>query len=69
MSRPASSADVKRLRDRLAVHYFRNTAYSIRVIAFPLGFEDSNSFYREFLGWTEMTSKQARSRGGSSAQN
>lgn len=47
-------------REDLARHYLGNTTMSGREIAFLLGFEDPNSFYRAFQEWTGQTPDGAR---------
>lgn len=47
-------------RENLACHYLRNTTLSGGEIAFLLGFEDPNSFYRAFQGWTGQTPEGVR---------
>ncbi len=47
-------------RESLARHYLANTAMSGGEIAFLLGFEDPNSFYRAFQEWTGQTPDRAR---------
>jgi len=47
-------------RENLARHYLRNTTLSGGEIAFLLGFEDPNSFYRAFQGWTGQTPEGVR---------
>lgn len=47
-------------RESLARHYLGNTTISGGEIAFLLGFEDPNSFYRAFLDWTGQTPDSAR---------
>ncbi|MCB2252243.1 AraC family transcriptional regulator [Pseudomonas chlororaphis] len=47
-------------RESLARHYLENTALSGGEIAFLLGFEDPNSFYRAFLDWTGQTPERLR---------
>lgn len=47
-------------RESLARHYLENTALSGGEIAFLLGFEDPNSFYRAFQDWTGQTPDSAR---------
>lgn len=47
-------------RESLARHYLGNTSMSGGEIAFLLGFEDPNSFYRAFLEWTGQTPDIAR---------
>lgn len=47
-------------RENLARHYLANTAMPAGEIAFLLGFEDPNSFYRAFQDWTGQTPDSAR---------
>ena len=47
-------------RERLARHYLQHTALSSGEIAFLLGFEDPNSFYRAFHDWTGQTPERIR---------
>jgi AraC-like DNA-binding protein len=47
-------------RENLARHYLGNTTMSSGEIAFLLGFEDPNSFYRAFQDWTGQTPDSAR---------
>jgi len=47
-------------RESLARHYLKNTSMSGGEIAFLLGFEDPNSFYRAFHEWTGQTPDSAR---------
>lgn len=47
-------------REGLARHYLSNTTMSGGEIAFLLGFEDPNSFYRAFQDWTGQTPDGAR---------
>lgn len=47
-------------RESLARHYLGSTSLSGGEIAFLLGFEDRNSFYRAFLDWTGQTPDTAR---------
>ena len=51
---------VNRVRESLARHYLANTTMSGAEIAFLLGFEDPNSFYRAFQLWTGQTPDSAR---------
>lgn len=51
---------VNATRERLARHYLGNTTMSAGEIAFLLGFEDPNSFYRAFQDWTGQTPDSAR---------
>lgn len=47
-------------RENLARHYLRNTSLPGYEIAFLLGFEDPNSFYRAFMAWTGQTPETLR---------
>lgn len=47
-------------RESLAHHYLGNTTLSGGEIAFLLGFEDPNSFYRAFQDWTGQTPDSTR---------
>lgn len=51
---------VNATRENLARHYLSNTKMSGGEIAFLLGFEDPNSFYRAFQDWTGETPDGAR---------
>jgi len=51
---------VNATRESLARHYLSNTKMSGGEIAFLLGFEDPNSFYRAFQDWTGQTPDSAR---------
>lgn len=51
---------VNATRESLARHYLGSTTMSVGEIAFLLGFEDPNSFYRAFQGWTGQTPDSAR---------
>lgn len=51
---------INRTRESLARHYLENTGMSGGEIAFLLGFEDPNSFYRAFQDWTGQTPDNAR---------
>ena len=51
---------VNSTRESLARHYLGNTTMSGAEIAFLLGFEDPNSFYRAFQDWTGQTPHSAR---------
>lgn len=51
---------VNRTRESLARHYLSSTTLSGGEIAFLLGFEDPNSFYRAFQGWTGQSPDTAR---------
>lgn len=47
-------------RENLARHYLVNTRLPGYEIAFLLGFEDPNSFYRAFMAWTGQTAENLR---------
>ncbi|RQZ38496.1 AraC family transcriptional regulator [Burkholderia sp. Bp9090] len=51
---------VNTTRESLARHYLGSTTMTAGEIAFLLGFEDPNSFYRAFLEWTGQTPDTAR---------
>ena len=51
---------VNATRESLAKHYLTQTSLSGGEIAFLLGFEDPNSFYRAFHEWTGQTPETAR---------
>lgn len=42
-------------RENLARHYLSNSTLRTSEIAFLLGYDDSNSFYRAFRSWTGTT--------------
>lgn len=48
------------VRERLAKHYLTRTTVSGSEIALLLGFNDPNSFYRAFQGWTGKTPQALR---------
>ncbi len=49
------------LREELARHYLCVSDYSSTEIAFLLGYEETNSFYRAFRTWTGNTPEEIRS--------
>ena len=51
---------VNATRENLGRHYLENTTMSGGEIAFLLGFEDPNSFYRAFQDWTGQTAGSVR---------
>ncbi len=51
------------LREELALHYLSLSDYSTTEIAFLLGYEETNSFYRAFRVWTGQTPEAVRARG------
>lgn len=48
------------VRTKLAIHYLSNSTYSNQEVAFLLGFDDSNSFFRAFKLWTNTTPESVR---------
>jgi AraC-like DNA-binding protein len=50
-------------RQALSRHYLIKTELPIAEIAFLLGFEEPNSFYRAFRAWTRQTPEAARRQG------
>ncbi|MGU7769178.1 AraC family transcriptional regulator ligand-binding domain-containing protein [Burkholderia sp. MR1-5-21] len=50
------------VRERLAWHYIDRSDLPYSQIAFLLGYQDPNSFFRAFNAWTGMTPEAARSR-------
>ena len=54
---------VSRTRESLARHYLGNSRMTSAEIAFLLGYEDTNSFYRAFRGWTGQTPEMVRAAG------
>jgi AraC-like DNA-binding protein len=51
------------LREELARHYLASSDYSSAEIAFLLGYEEPNSFYRAFRVWTGQTPEAVRNKG------
>ncbi|MCB9451612.1 MAG: AraC family transcriptional regulator ligand-binding domain-containing protein [Anaerolineaceae bacterium] len=51
------------LREELARHYLSVSDYSSTEIAFLLGYEETNSFYRAFRAWTGETPEAVRAAG------
>ena len=51
-------------REMLAIHYIRNTEMSANDIAFLLGYQEINSFFRAFTIWTGMSISDYRKREG-----
>lgn len=49
------------LREELARYYLTTSDYSSGQIAFLLGYEEPNSFYRSFRAWTGQTPEYVRS--------
>lgn len=47
-------------RTELAHHYLEKTTLPAAEISFLLGFDEPNSFYRAFRGWTGMTPESVR---------
>lgn len=52
--------ELNALREALAQHYLANTRYTSAEIAFLLGYQDPNSFFRAFNAWTGQTPELAR---------
>ncbi|OHU24869.1 AraC family transcriptional regulator [Mycobacteroides chelonae] len=53
-------AVLNKTRESLARHYLSRGDTSIGEIALLLGYEDTNSFYRAFRGWTGQTPERTR---------
>ncbi len=53
--------ELGRVREELARHYLQNTDLPSSQISFLLGFDDPNSFFRAFHGWTGSTPERIRS--------
>ncbi|MCA9539416.1 MAG: helix-turn-helix transcriptional regulator [Myxococcales bacterium] len=51
---------LQQTRESLARHHLARTRLAAAEIAFLLGFEEPNSFYRAFHDWTGMTPDTAR---------
>jgi AraC-like DNA-binding protein len=51
-------------REALARHYLSTGGTTAAEIAFLLGYEDANSFYRAFHSWTGQTPQRVRAGGG-----
>lgn len=47
-------------RERLATYYLKNTSMTGSEIAYLLGFEDPNSFFRAYQAWTGTTTERVR---------
>lgn len=47
-------------RSELSMHYLKNDDMTVEEISYLLAYQDPNSFYRAFHGWTGMTPMQAR---------
>lgn len=52
--------ELNQVREGLAHHYLVNTELTGAQISFLLGFEDPNSFFRAFHGWTGKTPEAVR---------
>ncbi|BCU79121.1 AraC family transcriptional regulator [Luteolibacter sp. LG18] len=55
---------VEETRRELAHHYLQQEAVELNGVAFLLGYEDSNSFFRAFHGWEGTSPGEWRSRTG-----
>jgi AraC-like DNA-binding protein len=53
-------AELARTREALARHYLTSSSVTSGEISFLLGYEDPNSFYRAFRGWTGDTPARVR---------
>ncbi|MDG6103823.1 AraC family transcriptional regulator ligand-binding domain-containing protein [Dactylosporangium aurantiacum] len=51
---------LRRTREALARHYLSTSRMNPAEIAYLLGYDDTNSFYRAFHGWTGRTPEQFR---------
>lgn len=51
------------LREEMARHYLVTTDFTSAEISFLLGYEEPNSFYRAFRGWTGNTPEVVRANG------
>ena len=54
---------VEETRRELARHYLKQGALELPEVAFLLGFEDANSFFRAFQGWERTSPGEWRTRG------
>ncbi len=55
-------AELDAVRNQHALAYLRGSVYSDAEVAWLLGYEDPNSFYRAFRGWNGITPAEARRR-------
>ena len=53
---------VEETRRELARHYLKQRAVELPEVAFLLGFEDTNSFFRAFKGWERISPTEWRER-------
>jgi len=51
-----------RTRRELAHHYLKHSAVELNETAFLLGYEDANSFFRDFHGWEGTSPGEWRTR-------
>ncbi len=58
---------VTETRENLAVHYLQCSHLSAAEISYLLGYQDQNSFYRAFRGWTGTTPDSTRAAAGLAA--
>lgn len=56
---------LRETREALARHYLARTTLSLAEIAFLLGFDEPNSFFRAFRAWTGTSPDRVRQGGGS----
>ncbi|MBO9490369.1 AraC family transcriptional regulator ligand-binding domain-containing protein [Endozoicomonas sp. G2_1] len=52
--------ELSNVRKDLALHYLNNTEFNSLEIAFLLGYDDPNSFFRAFSQWTGLTPEAVR---------
>ncbi|WP_448554924.1 AraC family transcriptional regulator ligand-binding domain-containing protein [Thalassotalea montiporae] len=52
--------ELAEVRKELAMHYLKKTEYNSLEIAFLLGYDDPNSFFRAFNKWTGKTPERVR---------
>jgi len=53
---------VENTRRKLARHYLNQTSVELNEVAFLLGFEDANSFFRVFQSWEGTSPTEWRTR-------
>ena len=60
---------VEETRRDLAHHYLKQSNVELNEIAFLLGFEDANSFFRAFQAWEGTSPSEWRTRHGAAAKH
>ena len=60
---------VEETRHDLAHHYLKQRSVEVNEIAFLLGFEDANSFFRAFQAWEGTSPSEWRTRHGAAAKH